>query len=480
MTYTYGDRSGIWYKPGHFEKAGIEPPKTWDEFLASFDKLKAAGYATPVAIGAKYWSHTEWFESLLLRTAGVETAAKLAAHEIPWTDPAVKTALKKYAEMLQAGCCGDPAAMFATDWDGAADQVFKADASNYQLIGMWVNARARNDYGLTEGVDYSLFQFPALGMGNDDTSSVDTKELNVTANGTNPAAADAFLDFITSAEAANLMAGYGFASPSSEADNSLLGPVQQVATSAVGELEGAVRPRRSSARRPGRRVSRPAPEVPAGSLRRQYRCGDRRDRGQGRRSVLMTRSRPSIKPWRRLRRAPWRRSRAMTGESWSSRAGGVFAMRRPPGCSSLPVLILFGIAVVFPLIDTIRLSFFDIKGLAQPKYVGFGNYLKLFADPAFRQTLSTTLIFTLGTTVIAVGVGWVIAMLCSFAPRQTLPFRVMIFSAFGVSEAVTGYMWITHAPPRRRRPAQLRSSACSASRTSPSPGSAIRARRSGR
>ena len=35
----------------------------------------------------------------------------------------------------------------------------------------------------------------------------------------------------------------------------------------------------------------------------------------------------------------------------------------------LPVLILFGITVVYPLIDTIRLSFFDIKGLAKPKYV---------------------------------------------------------------------------------------------------------------
>jgi raffinose/stachyose/melibiose transport system permease protein len=113
----------------------------------------------------------------------------------------------------------------------------------------------------------------------------------------------------------------------------------------------------------------------------------------------------------------------------------------------LPVLILFSIAVVFPLIETIRLSFFDIKGLAQPKYVGFGNFQRLFADPAFRQTLSTTLIFTLGTTAIAVSVGWVIAMLCSFAPRQTLPFRVMIFSAFGVSEAVTGYMWITMLRP---------------------------------
>jgi multiple sugar transport system substrate-binding protein len=234
LTYTYGDRSGVWYKPAHLEKAGIDaPPATWEEFLASFDKLKAAGYATPVAIGAKYWSHTEWFESLLLRTAGVETASALANHEIPWTDPTVKGALQKYAEMLNAGCCGDPETMFANDWDGAADLLFKADAANYQVIGMWVNARARNDYGLTEGTDYSLFQFPALGMGHDDTSSVDAKELNATSNGANPAAADAFMDFMLTKEAADIIEGYGYASPSSAADLSLLGPVQQVATAAV-------------------------------------------------------------------------------------------------------------------------------------------------------------------------------------------------------------------------------------------------------
>jgi maltose-binding protein MalE len=234
LTYTYGDRSGIWFKTSHMQKAGIAaPPKTWDEFLGSFEKLKAAGYGTPVAIGAKYWSHTEWFESLLLRTAGVEAASKLAAHEIPWTDPAVKGALKKYAEMLKAGCCGDPNAMFANDWDGAADLVFKADGANYQLIGMWNNARLRADYGLTEGVDYSLFQFPALGMGHDDTSSVDAKELNATSNGKNPAAADAFLDFIVSKDAADILEGFGYASPSAVADTSMLGPVQQVATGAV-------------------------------------------------------------------------------------------------------------------------------------------------------------------------------------------------------------------------------------------------------
>lgn len=235
VNYTYGDRSGIWYKTSHLEQAGVTPPKTWDEFIAAIETLKAAGFDTPIAMPAKYWAHGEWFETLLLRTGGVEAAAKLAAHEIPWTDEVVKTTLRKYAELLKAGCCGTPEQMFAGDWDYAADQIFTADTANFLLIGMWMNARALNDYGLTEGVDYSLFQFPALGLGHDDTSSVDAKELLVTADAANPEAAVAFMEYMLSPEATTILAEYGYASPSKNADTGLLGPVQQVATAAVAQ-----------------------------------------------------------------------------------------------------------------------------------------------------------------------------------------------------------------------------------------------------
>ncbi len=107
-----------------------------------------------------------------------------------------------------------------------------------------------------------------------------------------------------------------------------------------------------------------------------------------------------------------------------------------------PVILLFAISVLYPLAETIRLSFFSAKGLNPGKFIGVTNYLKLFVDPAFRETLLTTLVFTLVTTTVSVSLGWAIAMLCSFSPKRTLPFRVMIFAAFGVSEAVSGYMWI--------------------------------------
>lgn len=112
-----------------------------------------------------------------------------------------------------------------------------------------------------------------------------------------------------------------------------------------------------------------------------------------------------------------------------------------------PVIVLFGISVVYPLIDTIRLSFFDIKGLAPAKWVGLGNYVTLFNDATFRNTLLTTLIFTLGTTAISVSLGWALAMLCAFAPAHTTPFRGMMFVTFGISEAVSGYMWLNILRP---------------------------------
>lgn len=231
VTFTYGDRSAIWYKTEHLEKAGITPPATWEEFIASFDALREAGYAYPVVIAGKFWAHTEYFETLLLRTAGVETMGQLARHEIAWTDPKVKAALMKFKEMLDAGCCADPATILATD--PPYDPLFTANETNYMLYGMWTNNRLKSDYQLEEGVDYSIFQFPALGMGHDDTSMVDAKELLVTSNGANPSAADAFLDFMTTSDATAILAEYGLASPSAEFDPSQLGPVQQIAVGAV-------------------------------------------------------------------------------------------------------------------------------------------------------------------------------------------------------------------------------------------------------
>lgn len=106
-----------------------------------------------------------------------------------------------------------------------------------------------------------------------------------------------------------------------------------------------------------------------------------------------------------------------------------------------PVIVLFAFSVIYPVFDTIRLSFWDIKGLGKPKFIGFGNYATLFSDPNFLQVITTTFIWTLATTILSVGIGCGLALLCAFAPTETTIPRMVIFAAFGISEAVTGFIW---------------------------------------
>nr|WP_281070748.1 sugar ABC transporter permease [Oceaniglobus trochenteri] len=107
-----------------------------------------------------------------------------------------------------------------------------------------------------------------------------------------------------------------------------------------------------------------------------------------------------------------------------------------------PLLIFFAISVVYPVIETIRLSFYDIRGLAPEKFDGWRNYVKLFSDPNFLTSLKVTFIWAISATFFSVTIGWGLAMLCSLNPAKTLVFRVMIFAAYGVSEAVSGFMWL--------------------------------------
>jgi ABC-type glycerol-3-phosphate transport system substrate-binding protein len=237
VTYTFGDRSAMFYKTDTMKKAGIDAqPATWADFVADFAKLKGTN-VIPIAIGAKVWSHTEWFESIYEHLNGVDLAAKLTSHQIPWTDESVKNTLKKWAELIKAGCCGDANTMLAMDWDNASDALMKSGTYGYQVIGMWNNDRAQSTDGLKQGVDFSIQQFPAMGAGHDDVSSVDTKEFSGLTSGANPSAADAFLAWTTTKDAANIVAQHGLASPSNKVDATIYGPVQKLAVDAVANAK---------------------------------------------------------------------------------------------------------------------------------------------------------------------------------------------------------------------------------------------------
>ncbi len=62
----------------------------------------------------------------------------------------------------------------------------------------------------------------------------------------------------------------------------------------------------------------------------------------------------------------------------------------------IPSIVLVLVFIIYPVINTINMSFHDIRiqTLAEgKKFVGFDNYIKLLSDQTFFDTLKFTLLF---------------------------------------------------------------------------------------
>ncbi len=98
-------KSFVWYSPKQFQEAGYTVPETFDDLIELSDTIAATGkkpWCAGIESGdATGWVATDWTEDLMLRDAGVETYDKWVAHEIPFDDPAVVSAVDKVGSILK-------------------------------------------------------------------------------------------------------------------------------------------------------------------------------------------------------------------------------------------------------------------------------------------------------------------------------------------------------------------------------------------
>jgi multiple sugar transport system permease protein len=109
----------------------------------------------------------------------------------------------------------------------------------------------------------------------------------------------------------------------------------------------------------------------------------------------------------------------------------------------LPFLTFFAIFVVRAVINAVQISFYEYHILrpARP-FIGFDNYLELFRDTVWWQSLQNTVIFTV-ITVIGTSV---VALLCAVAVTQPIKgqgiFRVLLYMPSLFSVGAVGLIWV--------------------------------------
>ncbi|MEM6309917.1 MAG: sugar ABC transporter permease [Pseudomonadota bacterium] len=109
-----------------------------------------------------------------------------------------------------------------------------------------------------------------------------------------------------------------------------------------------------------------------------------------------------------------------------------------------PAAIIMGIALLYPLGYMIYGSFRDwnpSQSIGEAEFVGFKNYITLFFDPAFRESLGVTLTFAVSvvTAELVIGVG--LALLLDRNIRGMSVLRTLFILPMMIAPVVVGLMW---------------------------------------
>lgn len=127
----------LFYNKAVFNKAGLQPPKTYDDLLTLVDEFKERGIV-PIALpGTQTWTMLMWLEYLLDRIGGPEKFAAIAdGKEGAWADPAMRRALELCQDLVRRGAFGDDFASVNYDAAGAPRMLTKGEAAMF-LMGSW-------------------------------------------------------------------------------------------------------------------------------------------------------------------------------------------------------------------------------------------------------------------------------------------------------------------------------------------------------
>lgn len=110
-----------------------------------------------------------------------------------------------------------------------------------------------------------------------------------------------------------------------------------------------------------------------------------------------------------------------------------------------PAVLIYTAFMVIPLIDSLRLSFFNFNTQNQSYFVGLQNYIKLFSDsnfaPFFWNALRNNFVFFLVHMLVQNPIGLLLAALLAQGGRLRNFFRTVIFMPTVLSVVIIGFIW---------------------------------------
>jgi alpha-glucoside transport system substrate-binding protein len=239
-------KSTFWYRAADFKANGWTMPKTVDEAVTLFDKIKAAGKTPMATDGGSGWVLTDYLENLVIRHTTAQKYNDLyLTHKTSWTDPDVVAALTDFTKFFKPGYqVGDAAGVLAGQFPASVAVVFGPTPKAEMLYeGGFVSVLVLDVNKTIKPIDemnFSIFpqanpQYgdPVMGGGDVAIMFKDTPE------------GRSFLQYIISPEAANVFAATNTISPNKQIDTTkftnplALQEYQQLANASTFVFDGS-------------------------------------------------------------------------------------------------------------------------------------------------------------------------------------------------------------------------------------------------
>ncbi len=108
-----------------------------------------------------------------------------------------------------------------------------------------------------------------------------------------------------------------------------------------------------------------------------------------------------------------------------------------------PTLLVVAVVALWPLLQTIYLSFTDaeLAGIDPTEFVGLENYAYLLIDPAWWNSVWNTLYFTVATVIVEFILGMVIALVINSSFKGRGLMRAAMLIPWAIPTVISAQMW---------------------------------------
>lgn len=114
--------------------------------------------------------------------------------------------------------------------------------------------------------------------------------------------------------------------------------------------------------------------------------------------------------------------------------------RLAPWLFLAPGMFMFAIYVIFPIFQSVSLSFYEWDGLGEATYVGTSNYVELMDDDDFYTSLKNNVIW-LVLYMLAIPGGLFVALFLNQTVRGIRIYKSLFFFPFVISQVVVGLVF---------------------------------------